>query len=394
MTNNAPGQYLGYSLQTTRFLARLLDADLDSSVSLEVFDDVGVETPEGRRVAEQTKSALTCNPVADHARDLWKTFGNWLDALRSGHLISEKTSFELYVSGNKSGEIVRDFSDATSGSQAQGALLRARDKLWGPSPVFPLKSDVAETIRPFVTKIFEASEEDVCAIIANFRFESGGSSPQHDVRQKLATRFVAPEILDEVLNHAQGWIKRQIDLRLEQSLPACISAEQFQAEMVSFVRKHDKRTILATFAGAPSPEEVDRDLQFRSYVRQLALIDVDEEHKIRAVNDFLRASSDRTQWSVKGFVHESSFHEFESGLIRTWDNFRTKTALHMRGSSDVDRGQYLYAECSSHRACIEGLEVPDHFTPGSFHSLADSLDIGWHPDYRSALDAPDQNEEE
>lgn len=393
MTSHAPGQYLGYSLQTTRFLMRLLEAAQDSTVSLEVFEDIGVETPEGYRVAEQAKSALVTNPVADHARDLWKTFSNWGDASQAGELVPEKTLFELYVSADKTGQIVDEFSNASTPVEARTAFVRARDKLWGPSPDFPLKSTVSETIQPYVARFFDASEAAVCTIIKNFRFESGSGSPQEDLKQKLVTKFVAPEILDDVLHHALGWIKRQIDLCLEQGQPARISAEQFHAEMVSFIRKHDKRTILATYASGPSFDAISHDLQFRVYVRQMDAIEADDQQKIKAVTDFLRASSDRTEWSARGLVHETSFHEFESSLMRTWDNLRRKTDIGFRERPEIERGQYLYAECSSHTARIEGLEVPDHFTPGSFHSLADTLDIGWHPDYRSMLGVSDRNEE-
>ena len=51
-----PGQFLGYSLQAQRVLARLLSTDPCAFVSLEVFDDVGVEYPGGDQLAEQGKS--------------------------------------------------------------------------------------------------------------------------------------------------------------------------------------------------------------------------------------------------------------------------------------------------------------------------------------------------
>ena len=72
-TSHVPGQYLGYSLQATRFLVHLLEADPGWTISLEVFEDVGVETIEGNKTAEQVKSTLIGNPVSNHAIDFWKT---------------------------------------------------------------------------------------------------------------------------------------------------------------------------------------------------------------------------------------------------------------------------------------------------------------------------------
>jgi hypothetical protein len=34
---------------------------------------------------------------------------------------------------------------------------------------------------------------------------------------------------------------------------------------------------------------------------------------------------------------------------------------------------------------LQGMDVPFHFIPGSFHTLAETLDVGWHPRYREVL---------
>ena len=163
-TSQVPGQYLGYSLQTTRFLARLLEAEPGGTVSLEVFEDVGIETTEGNRIVEQVKSTCDNNPVSDHAVDLWKTFSNWIDAVQSGNLELEKTRFEIYVSQPRKGDIVTSFSNAQTIEETRHALIEARNKLWGNAPDFNLKSKVSHTIEPYVSKVFETNETTVCKI--------------------------------------------------------------------------------------------------------------------------------------------------------------------------------------------------------------------------------------
>ena len=49
------------------------------------------------------------------------------------------------------------------------------------------------------------------------------------------------------------------------------------------------------------------------------------------------------------------------------------------------RGRLLYARCGRSKAKLEGREVPEHFVPGCFNNLADSLKLGWHPNYKSLL---------
>jgi len=258
---HVPGQYLGYSLQATRFLAKLLESDPDSTVSLEVFEDIGVESNDGYRTAEQDKSATNGNPISDRSVDLWKTFSNWIDAVECGDLQIGKTSFEIYVSQPVSGEIVRKFSDAHSIKEAHQALTETKNKLWGSAPEFNLKSKVSDSIQKYVTKVFESNETIICGIIAAFTFLSGSGSSLTDLKVSLTKKFVPPEIIDDVLTYSLGWVKEQTDVLLEQKKPACIKVGAFFSNIMSYIRKLDRRSILVSFANDPNVEEIEADLK-------------------------------------------------------------------------------------------------------------------------------------
>lgn len=213
-----PGPYLGYSLQTTRFLVRLLEADPDSIISLEVFEDVGVETIDGHRIAEQGKSTSDGeNPVSDRAVGLWKTFSNWVDAIEYGDLELNKTMFEIYVSHPRSGKIVSSFSNARSRQEAYCALKRAKEEIWSIGAV-------SGAIKAYVARVFEVDEEIVCKIIQAFTLVCGSGSPQADLKTLMSKNIgVPPEILDDLLAYCLGWVKEQTDILLEQGKPAIIS---------------------------------------------------------------------------------------------------------------------------------------------------------------------------
>ena len=93
---SAPGTVRGILLQVTRFLYYLLTVGQNDVVSLELFEDVGVEQQGGSRIAEQDKSYLSANPLADRSIEFWKTFRNWVDAAAAGELAPDQTSFVLY----------------------------------------------------------------------------------------------------------------------------------------------------------------------------------------------------------------------------------------------------------------------------------------------------------
>jgi len=383
--SQAPGQDLGYSLQTTRMVAWLLESELGSTVSREVFEDVVVDTADGYRIAEQVKSTMVGNTVSDRAVNLWRPFSIWINAVKQGDLQLKKTKFKIYVSQPKTGDIVRSFSRANSFEQARSALTEAKNNLWGTAPDFSLKSKVADTIEPYVSNVFETDENIVCGIIEAFSLDCSSGSPHMDLKASMGKKLVPPEIIDETLDYALGWVKEQTDILLEQKEPAIVSVDKFRSNVTSFVQKHDHRTILASFAKDPNQEEIETDLKLKTYVRQLEIIDCNYDGKIRAVTDFLKASVDRTRWGEKGWVLDSTFDEFEDGLVRTWTNRKRKIDIGLPHMDDIEKGQYLYADCSDHKAKLEGLEVPNHFTPGSFHALSDEEVVGWHPDYKDKL---------
>src|SRR5262245_23712536 len=92
----APGQYLGYSMQAVVFLLELINGDEGSTISLEYFGDVGVANDVGSTSIE-VKSGLETNPISDRAVGLWKTFANWINAVISNQLTLTTTIFVLHV---------------------------------------------------------------------------------------------------------------------------------------------------------------------------------------------------------------------------------------------------------------------------------------------------------
>lgn len=151
-----PGQFLGYSLQTSECLRQLLEAKSGTIVSVEVFDDVGVELPDGTKNAIQTKSALASNPISDRSEEWWKAFANWIDAVEKGQLKIESTRFQIRVFSSKSGKLAQSFAAAKTLDEARIALNGAREELWGASPDYPKKATVAKHLAPHVTKVFDA----------------------------------------------------------------------------------------------------------------------------------------------------------------------------------------------------------------------------------------------
>ena len=384
-SSHVPGQALGYSLQFTRMTELLLTAPPGAMVSLEVFEDVGEQTSTGDKRFSQTKSALKSNPVSDHSPELWKALANWVDAITNLKLDCEKTIFELYVSRPVSGNIAASFSAAKTQKEALAALETARTVMWGTSPTWPKRSSVSDTLKSYVEHVLAAPNDVVAVVIQSFRLTCGSGSPHSDIDKIIAdTQWVPSERILPLAKYACGWVKVTADKLLEKQQPAVLSRDEFHKDMTLVVRKLVERNILQSFAPQPTSSE-RTELQSRQFVKQLELIDLSFEDVCSAISDYFRSVHDRASWGVSGEVHPESFIELNQALKRVWTNNKTTVqAQHAKLNPPV-RGQILYSECQKHRHDLEGMQPPDHFVPGCFHDLADSLEVGWHPDYKTLL---------
>jgi hypothetical protein len=379
-----PGQALGYALQYTRLTQLLLQAPEGSFCSMEVLDDVAEQHPKKGVRLIQSKSALTANPVSDRAKSLWKTLSNWVDASAAWDIDLEKTMFEIYVSRPVGGAIVQSFADANSLEAARAAISQARVELWGEAPDFPLKSELAEDIAPYVENVLSADCARMAQIIRNFRLTCGSGSPQADVEAIIRSDPVSASKVRDIADHMCGVVKRRVDEQLEAGRPAVIGRDEFAGWYAAFVRKIDRDTVLLSRARMPSEEEA-RGLMPKVFVQQLEIIGLSFEDKLEAVSDYLMAAADRTEWAVRGEVDETSFVDLDSVLKRNWKNKRRAGSIQHAGKADDLQGQALYSDCMQLDVPVQAMEPPDHFIPGCLHRLADDMSIGWHPTYEQKL---------
>jgi hypothetical protein len=256
--------------------------------------------------------------------------------------------------------------------------------LWGEGPGYDGKIALPKNLSQYANPVIEAADEMI-PIIVNLRLVCASGSPQSDIEAAIRKDPVSETKILDIADKLCGWVKRQADKQLEQGLPAVISRDDFHREYVSYVRMVDRDLILKSLAKKPSDAE-KREHMPDAFVQQLDLIELSFDDKLEAISDFLRACWDRARWSKAGEVHEDSFTELQDNLRRTWQNHSRQVGVEAALKSAVERGILLHARCMNHQAKVQGMEPPSHFIPGCFHLLANELNVGWHPDYRSLLE--------
>lgn len=271
----APGPYLGFALQPVRLCFHLLTCPAGAKVSLEHLDDVAIHYPAGAVTLEQTKSALKQNPISDWSDELWKAFANWLDGIATGKITGDTTGFRLYVTPLRQGDWAQALSDASTEVDAKAvvaAITARHDKLRKPK-------GCETNLQCFLN----APVPDRNAVIRNFKLIAEDADPVDAIRN-LVKAAVAPELVDDICHSAIGAAKEQADRLIRNGQPALIDGDTFKRNFRAFVRKINIPGLLSSFTQAPAAAEVAAMLSARpTFIRQLEIIDVTEQERVRAI---------------------------------------------------------------------------------------------------------------
>lgn len=380
--HSAPGQYLGFALQPVRVFYHLLIAPKGAKVSLEYKDDVAVHHADGKLVLEQTKSALRQNPVSDWAYDLWKAFENWRAMIVAEEIDPKLTELCLYVTPRKTGAFVQLLSAAGDAAAAEASLKLIRTKL----AKLKASPGCAEYLLPFL----DAPIAQQTDIVARFKFDSEGADPLDAIRAVLAP-IISESQIDVLIKSGIGQAKQLLDRLIQRGERPILDADAFRRDFHAFVRQNNLPGLLTSFGGAPSEDLVTDVASTRpTFIRQLELVEANDEERLRAVSDYLRASADKADWADRGVIFPGSLDTWDDDLVRRHGMIRGDVAdLHSDRSAPV-QGRLVYRQCAQHQAPLEGRAVPGHFVHGSYNDLADRRLVGWHADYKALLgEAPE-----
>jgi hypothetical protein len=375
---SAPGQYLGYALQPVRLCYHLLDCPPGAYVSLEHTEDVAVHYPDGWHLLEQTKSAISQNPISDWANDLWKTIANWLINIKSGEIDPAHATFRIFVTPAHQGEIALALSEANTIEDVRKVTEQVRVKL--------SKRRKAPGCQDHLQVFLDASDEERFALISKLEIDSNDDDPLPALRSLLSLA-VPDKLMDRVCSYLLGNAKDRADRLIRAKQAAIISGDEFKRNLHAFMQSNNLPGYLKPLSSPPDPEQVDGVISTRpTFIRQLELIEANEDQFVRAASDFLRTSADKVLWADAGDIFEGALDEWDNDLIRKHEFVSNEVADTHSGHPPQFKGRLVYGRCGVLQPSLGGREVPGHFVHGSFNALADDRRLGWHPDYKTMLD--------
>lgn len=381
--HTAAGPYLGYSLQPVRLCYHLLTCEDGASVSIEHIDDVAIHRADGNVVREQTKSALTQNPLSDWAVDLWKTIHIWMESVKTGETDIATTRFQYYVTPRKIRNIAEKLHNATTAAEVSDIKDEVEKSLGKKKPA----------CHRYLKTFLDATDILRTSVVSRLSIISSDDDPVQPLREEFRLNL-EPDLIDDACRAFIGMAKEEADALIRRREPAVISADAFRRQVRAFLRKINLPATLTSLVPSPSGNDVRGLLSARpKFVQQLELIEASPEENLRAVSDFLRASADKTYWADKGFILADSLTDLDDDLIKRHDAIAGEIDDLHGDMAPETRGRLTYRRCLQISLPLEGRVVPGHFVPGCLHSLANSSrppdnvpPLGWHPDYKSLLD--------
>lgn len=144
-----------------------------------------------------------------------------------------------------------------------------------------------------------------------------------------------------------------------------------------------KKPFIEKAANLIPVSQIEQDNEKRSlFVKQLDLILAQDDEKLKAIQDFLRAKREKHNYALNANISKPHIDEYEEGLKENWLRIFFKHRR-LNKNEPTEVGYEIYSETIQYKGKLAGIE-PTYFylSKGTYHELANNRFIGWHPDWK------------
>jgi hypothetical protein len=381
---SAAASALGYLYQVRYGLVLLLEAkNPASALSLEKLDDVAFEESGEPTQVLQFKHRLTRTAaLTDSSTDLWKTLRVWATKVGEGTLDPSTTILSIVTTAiapaDSAASLLRDDNERDEGV-ALGKLRDAGSR--SDNDTVKIAYKALDALTP------EAQDSLVSAITVL------DASPDIERARQLLEKALfystRPEFVAPLCDRLEGWWFRSAvsHLRDPQAIPS-MSLREVRYQLADLQEQFRLDNLPIDFPLEKDLDESQLKPDERTFVEQLRLVLVGSERIKKAISDYWRAFEQRSKWVREDLIVDADLEQYEDRLIREWEELFLIMREKLTDKSDqAIEGRELY-----NRVVIEGKHIPirpafpnPYVMRGSFHILANSLRVGWHPLFKERL---------
>ena len=131
-------------------------------------------------------------------------------------------------------------------------------------------------------------------------------------------------------------------------------------------------------------------------MRQLQLVDAEDDETIDAITELIRESKEIFRLFENGVITKRDFQDRDARLHERWTRISRRHKRSSNAGTDEQTGYRIFDETTDHNEPLGSLKPIDRYmTSGAFHRLANDPDyqffIGWHPRFKELLATLEQS---
>ncbi len=385
--HSAPGVSAGFIFQFERALSWLAKSPAGSIVGIETDDDVSVRGPrDATSVYEQDKHSVLprAKPFGDRSKDLWNTIATWVAAVQQGEIAVELSSFHMVTNKVLPDCIAKQIDKATTKEQVATCVLALIEA--GKTPSKGIAELVAAVLDP-------SARDSLNRVIANCSLADGSMATSGAALRKATLDHLqlpawCDAHKDSIADELLGWMQKTALARWQLNQPAWLARDHFVNQVHAIIERR-RREIVRERAQHLIPIDDDSvgRARGRPFVRQLHLITDDDPVVDIAIREFIQCNIEKARLSGEGNVTDADWIAFENSLLTRWEKISARVARMTKKPDERDIGYEIFSDTTeSHCEKLAGSETEQvYLTSGSYHRLADSLRVGWHPRFKTLL---------
>ncbi|MGJ8592927.1 MAG: ABC-three component system protein [Aquaticitalea sp.] len=376
-SHDAQGQMLGYLFQIERAVFWLSDLKSGGFVGIECGDDIVIKKKQNgnNEVYEQDKSSISTKlPFADLSSDLWKTLKIWLNKIKNENVDLEKCHFFM-VSNRKipSSRLVWKFSNATTDDDLDECIKLLKE----------LGTKSSGKLSSTINEVLTFSDIELKGLIKKVKVFDNSSSKDAIYKEGIRNNMkIGKDIpFDNIYQNFIGWAFENIVTCWNNKMNAWLEVDAFVSLSNRLITQYASRPFIEkTIENLPVSKREVKKHQTENFVKQLERINADDNDKITAINDYLRASSEKTRLAKEANITIQDWRQFEGNLVDRWSMIFKPTCKLASTLSDEEKGYDIYYKTLAHKERLCGIETEQNYTTrGAYHRLSNKIKLGWHP---------------
>jgi len=386
---------LGYLHQSRYALLLSLQRDDEPNlcISIEKLDDIAFhENPSSPAHAKellQVKHHINrAGGLGDTSLDIWKTLRIWSEAVTKNEIDLDRATLCLLTTSTPTNRNAIRFltPDPQTRKPQEG---RAKLELAGAASTndsvkeaYGVYKGLADSKR---AALFDSLYLLDTSMMATDLQRAIGNAIRHAVEPRHRQAFV---------ERLEGWWFHRLVIHLIATSNQPIPVVTIQQQVHEIRGQFQRDCLPDDLFNAPIPADATPTADDRVFVLQLVLIGLPPARLRIAQEDHYRAFAQRSKWIKDNLIGLEELTNFESRLLDGW---RLRFQIMRDGMEEgcvelrmARHGMNLYQWVETDAPSQGVLWVRPQFqaqymTRGSYHMLADSLRIGWHPEYKQRL---------